>query len=101
MKTLFIHSTALCLALAQTTVQAQTLTLPYESVFKSYQMHQDVPLQDWKTSNEAVRTAGGWRAYQREAQAPDLPASVPKAGTMPAPNPEAIPPQAAPHGGKQ
>lgn len=52
---------------------AQPLSLPYESVFKDYQTHKDVPLLDWKASNEAVRAAGGWKAYQREAQAPDAP----------------------------
>jgi hypothetical protein len=54
-------------------VQAQTIALPYESVFKDYQTHQEVKLKDWKAANEEVRAAGGWRAYQREAQAPDTP----------------------------
>ncbi len=52
---------------------SQVIELPYESVFKDYQPHTDVKLKNWKASNEEVRAAGGWRAYQREAQAPDAP----------------------------
>jgi hypothetical protein len=52
---------------------AQSLELPYESVFKDYQAHKDVKLLDWKASNEAVRAAGGWREYLKESQAPDAP----------------------------
>lgn len=47
------------------------LVLPYESVFKHYQAHTDVPLRDWKVSNETVRKAGGWRQYLKESQASD------------------------------
>ena len=50
---------------------SEPLSLPYESVFKQYQTHADVPLRDWKTSNEAARRAGGWRQYLKESQAPD------------------------------
>lgn len=67
---------------------AQTLILPYESVFKDYQPHKDVPLQNWKSANEAVHTAGGWRAYQRESQAPDAapPTDATKTQVNPAPH---------------
>jgi hypothetical protein len=65
--------TAITVSLA---APAQSIELPYESVFKDYQAHKDVKLLDWKASNEAVRAAGGWRAYQREAQAPDVPAAT-------------------------
>jgi hypothetical protein len=58
-------------ALLPLTGLAQTLELPYESVFKEYQTYKEIKRLDWKASNEAVRAAGGWRAYQREAQAPD------------------------------
>jgi hypothetical protein len=59
--------------IASLSVSAQTVELPYESVFKAYQTHKDVKLLDWKESNEAVRAAGGWRAYQKESQALDVP----------------------------
>jgi hypothetical protein len=64
--------TAITVSLA---APAQTIELPFDSVFKDYQAHKEVKLLDWKASNEAVRAAGGWRAYQREAQAPDVPNS--------------------------
>jgi hypothetical protein len=51
---------------------SQAIELPYESVFKDYQSHKEVKLKDWKAANEEVRAAGGWRAYQREVQAPDV-----------------------------
>jgi hypothetical protein len=51
---------------------SQAIELPYESVFKDYQSHKEVKLKDWKAANEEVRAAGGWRAYQREAQASDV-----------------------------
>jgi hypothetical protein len=55
---------------------SQAIELPYESVFKDYQSHKEVKLKNWKAANEEVRAAGGWRAYQREAQAPDVPATA-------------------------
>jgi hypothetical protein len=53
---------------------SQAIELPYKSVFKDYQAHKEVKLKDWKAANEEVRAAGGWRTYQREGQAPDVPA---------------------------
>lgn len=58
-------------AKAQEKEQSKIITLNYESVFKDYKPHKDVPLRDWKTSNEAVRQAGGWRQYLKESQAPE------------------------------
>ena len=63
---LFLTSLA---AIAKPT--SEPISLPYESVFKNYQTHADVPLRDWKASNEAVRKAGGWRQYLKESQATD------------------------------
>lgn len=74
----FIATTVLCTAaMVSLAAPAQTIDLPYESVFKDYQAHKEVKLLDWKTSNEAVRAAGGWRAYQKESQAPDITSTSP------------------------
>ena len=40
----------------------------YRSVFGDYRPFTDEPVQSWRRSNDAVRDAGGWRAYAREAQ---------------------------------
>lgn len=89
MKSPLVYLAALCATSASLPLaaQAQTIALPYESVFKDYQTHKDVPLLDWKASNEAVRAAGGWKAYQREAQAPDAPLSPAPSGAPVKPEP--------------
>jgi|CXWL01.1.fsa_nt_gi hypothetical protein len=43
----------------------------YRSSFSGYRRMADEPVADWRTSNDAVARIGGWRAYAREAQAPD------------------------------
>lgn len=40
--------------------------------FDTYRAWRDEPVADWRTSNERVEAAGGWRAYLRESQ-PDQP----------------------------
>lgn len=50
----------------------------YRSVFSNYR-----PLGDetvgWKEANDEVARIGGWRAYARQANAPQAPASAPAA----------------------
>lgn len=43
----------------------------YRSAFEGYRKMGDEPVADWRASNDAVAKAGGWRAYAREAQAPE------------------------------
>lgn len=60
---------------------------------------QDAEPLPWPAANAAVRQAGGWRAYAREAQAgaPLEGAALPPAvGTAPAPAPAPVTPAAAP-----
>lgn len=38
------------------------------TVFKHYQGWRDAPVADWRTANDRVGEAGGWRAYLRESQ---------------------------------
>ncbi|MBA3598244.1 MAG: hypothetical protein H0W40_12850 [Methylibium sp.] len=51
----------------------------YRSAFSGYR-----PLSDetvgWKEANDEVARIGGWRAYAREANAPESPASAPAPG---------------------
>jgi hypothetical protein len=63
---------AACTALAQQTPPAAKpapqLEVPYRSVLDGYRPFADEKVAPWTASNEAVRSAGGWRAYAREAQ---------------------------------
>jgi hypothetical protein len=88
----FFKTILFSMALISLAVVAQNIELPYESVFKDYQAHKEVKLLDWKASNEGVRAAGGWRAYQRESQAPDVPTPA-KAESMMQDKPAANPHQ--------
>lgn len=69
-------------ASAATIVAAQPLPDPadpaapvpaagYRSAFEDYRPMGDESVADWRAANDAVAKAGGWRAYAREAQAPD------------------------------
>lgn len=63
----------------------------YRSAFEGYRKMGDETVADWRASNDAVAKAGGWRAYAREAQAPEEKpteikgAIVPSAPAGPAP----------------
>ena len=41
--------------------------------FEGYRAHTDEQIRDWKHANDEVGRIGGWRAYAREASAPDSP----------------------------
>jgi hypothetical protein len=38
----------------------------YRSAFTGYRPFADQPVGSWRAANDAVREAGGWRAYGRE-----------------------------------
>lgn len=69
--------------------RASVPPLRYRSVFESYRANLPQDPQGWRQANEAVREAGGWRAYAREAQAvarPPEAASAPSGrSTLPKP----------------
>lgn len=66
-------------ALAQVEPESSALTLTYRSAWAKYQGYADQPVASWQQSNEAVKAAGGWRAYAKEAQQPDAPGKTEKA----------------------
>lgn len=43
----------------------------YPSVFSGYRAYADQPLERWQEANQKVQAIGGWRAYAKEAHAPD------------------------------
>ena len=65
----------------------------YATPFRQYHTLGDEAVSSWKTVNEEVEKAGGWKAYLREAQNP---APVPRPSVTPAPQVKPPPkPQAA------
>ena len=58
---------------------ASTPRATYDSAFKTYRRLGDPQATPWPQANETVSRIGGWRAYAREAQAPEAPASAPAA----------------------
>lgn len=51
----------------------------YDSALSRYQAQRDIEVGAWRESNDLTARIGGWRAYAREAHAPDAPASTPAA----------------------
>jgi hypothetical protein len=45
------------------------------SAFQRYRAHRDAPVGSWRDANDTVTRIGGWRAYAREAAAPEGAAS--------------------------
>ena len=65
--------------------RASVPALSYRSPFARYRgLDADSPTS-WREANDAVAGAGGWRAYAREAHAPEPAASGPEAGASPKP----------------
>lgn len=58
--------------------------LRFRSALQDYQRWADPPAVDWRTHNETAARIGGWRAYLREATAPEPAASAASAASAPA-----------------
>lgn len=59
--------------------QAAPAPLVYRSAFAGYRRFDaESAAPTWREANDAVERIGGWRAYAREANAPDAAASAPK-----------------------
>ena len=73
--------------------QQPSKALPYRSVFYGYQAFTEAKPLAWKDANATVETAGGWRAYAKEAPEPtatEAPAGAPAAApATPRPDPHA------------
>ena len=76
--------------------------LRHTSPFARYKAHTVVEVGGWRQANDLTAQIGGWRAYAREAQAPDAPATPPAPASAPASVPSAAKtpsqPQHHPHG---
>lgn len=76
--------------------------LRHTSPFARYKAHTEVEVGDWRQANDLTAQIGGWRAYAREAHAPDAPATPPAPASAPASVPSAAKtpsqPQHHPHG---
>ena len=57
----------------------------FQSALEGYQPYTDDKTVDWKAANDTTARVGGWRAYAREASAPDVPVT-PVALPPPAPS---------------
>lgn len=44
----------------------------YSSVFSAYSSFNDQAIASWQKSNQIVQQIGGWRAYVKEASAPEV-----------------------------
>lgn len=55
--------------------------LRHTSPFARYKAHTEVEVGAWRQANDLTAQIGGWRAYAREAHAPDSPANTPAAAT--------------------
>jgi hypothetical protein len=75
--------TAACSAFAQHRAApaepAPQQVAPFRSALDGYRPFADQAVTPWRESNEAVRNAGGWRAYAREAQEGTQPSAKPAA----------------------
>ncbi|MDP3083363.1 MAG: hypothetical protein Q8N44_06690 [Rubrivivax sp.] len=74
--------------------QASVPAAQHRSSLTSYRRHDETRLLPWREANDAVQRIGGWRAYAREAAAPEpaasaAPASVRSTPVRPAPAPAA------------
>ena len=57
--------------------------LVYRSPFGARLAPPSAPAIGWKAANDTAARIGGWRAYAREAAAPDAPAAAPAAAPPP------------------
>lgn len=67
-----------------TRVDAAVPPLTHRSALQLYRPLSDEPRRDWRAANAEVARIGGWRAYLREAHAPEPAGSAPAAPLPPA-----------------
>jgi hypothetical protein len=60
--------------------RAEVPPLRHASALDRYKRLSAEPPQDWRAAHETVARIGGWRAYLREANAPEPAASAPAGG---------------------
>lgn len=68
--------------------------LRHHSAFARYKAHAEVEVGAWRQANDLTAQIGGWRAYAREAHAPDspdAPATPPASAAAPASAPSGTP----------
>jgi hypothetical protein len=66
--------------------KAPTAPLTYRSSLGDYRRFDaDSPATGWREANDVVERIGGWRAYAREANAPEPAASAPASAPVSAP----------------
>ncbi|MDX9844891.1 MAG: hypothetical protein RBT42_14185 [Aquabacterium sp.] len=68
--------------------------LRHNSALSRYKAHTEVEVGAWRQANDLTAQIGGWRAYAREAHAPDAPATPPRstaAASAPTGTPSAPP----------
>lgn len=63
--------------------------LRHTSALSRYKAHTEVEVGAWRQANDLTAQIGGWRAYAREAHAPDAPVAPPAAASPPASVPSA------------
>ncbi|MCP5273007.1 MAG: hypothetical protein H6932_17550 [Burkholderiaceae bacterium] len=67
-----------------TRIDAAVPPLAHRSALQRYRPLTDEPRRDWRAANAEVARIGGWRAYLREAHAPEPAASAPASSMAPA-----------------
>lgn len=55
--------------------------LRHNSALTRYKAHTEVEVGAWRKANDLTAQIGGWRAYAREAHAPDAPVASPSAAS--------------------
>jgi hypothetical protein len=82
--------------------QADVPAVSYRSPLSEFRRIGEQPVGSWRALNDQVRAIGGWRAYAREANAPEAadkaPPAPPPKDAAPA-NPAAPPASPGAHGG--
>ena len=58
--------------------------LVHHSTLSGYRAAGEVKVGSWREANESVARIGGWRAYAREANQPEVPAATPSTPATPA-----------------
>jgi hypothetical protein len=66
----------LSLAATQTvaleTVPSSTVKLEFQSVYAKYQKFEAQDVSNWRNTNDVVEQIGGWRAYAKEVNRPEV-----------------------------